>query len=131
MTLLRNLALLTFVMLAALAIGGWLAYTRQGAAGLQATIVAAGVNWFAASVALLCLERFRRVGQALSGILLGMLVRLGLPLAVGIILDHKAGDLSRAGVFGWIVVFYLIALIAETSLSVRILRHSRRPAGSI
>ena len=53
------------------------------------------------------------VAAALGGSFLGMV----LPLATGIVLQRRGGELQGAGVFGWIVLFYLVALAAKTLLA--------------
>jgi len=48
-----------------------------------------------------------------------MFFRFGLPLIAGLIFQESGGVLAEAGVFGLIVVFYLITLVAETCLSLQ------------
>jgi hypothetical protein len=57
-----------------------------------------------------------------------MVTRLGLPLATGILLDHRGGPLANANVFGMIIGFYFVTLIAETWLAVRLIRDPRNKA---
>ena len=49
------------------------------------------------------------------------LFRFGLPLAGGLYLTRQGGSLAESGVFGMIVVFYLITLAVETPLSLALL----------
>jgi hypothetical protein len=61
-------------------------------------------------------------------ILLGTLFRTGLPLVVGFALHRAGGELARAGVFGMILCYYLVALLVETVLSVRVIGSHRTVA---
>jgi hypothetical protein len=98
--------------------------------GLAASVLAAGVCWASAAVAFVLVAWFRRKGNPVAGILGGMIVRLGAPMAVGVASSEAGGPLADAGVFGLIVVFYLVALAVETLLLVRALQEPRRAAPS-
>jgi hypothetical protein len=50
-----------------------------------------------------------------------MFFRMGVPLIVGFALDRAKGPLADAGVFGMIVGYYLVGLLVETLLSVRLI----------
>ena len=50
---------------------------------------------------------------------------MGLPMGVGLALTRTGGPLAEAGLFGMILVFYLVGLVVETILSVRILGSSQ------
>jgi hypothetical protein len=64
----------------------------------------------------------------ISATLLGMLFRMGLPLVTGVVLTRAGGPLADAGLFGMIMVFYLVGLVVETTLSVRVLGSSQTVA---
>jgi hypothetical protein len=49
-----------------------------------------------------------------------MLFRMGVPLAVGIASVRGGGPLAEAGVFGMILVYYFVTLVAETGLSLKL-----------
>lgn len=127
----RAIGLLTLAMLVTFAGTVWFSEMRHGATGVVAAVVAAGVCWLSAAIALLLLIRWRRSGKVVNGVLMGMVVRLGLPLIVGVVLDGQQGALANAGVFGLIVVSYMVALIVETVLSVWILQQPRHAAPSV
>lgn len=130
MSVFRSLAILALAMAATLGVAGGVAWSRHGEVGLVAAILAAGVCWAGAAISFVLVERFRRSGNPVAGVLAGMLVRLGLPLMVGVALNEAGGPLSDAGIFGLIVVFYLVALFVETLLLVRTLQQPRQPAPS-
>ena len=121
-------AALTAVTLVAALIVGWVGFAGHGVSGLWAAAVAAGVCWFGAMSALLLTAIASNPKQAVGRHLLGMGFRMGIPLVVGFLLHRQGGALSKAGVFGMILAFYLLTLIVETWLSLRLLAPAtRRP----
>ena len=86
-------------------------------------------------VALVLTAALRSPKRAVAGVLLGMLFRMGVPLGTGIFLHRQGGPLAKAGVFGMILGFYLLTLLVETLLALRLLaprakRVSRSPVSS-
>jgi hypothetical protein len=102
-----------------------------GRAGLVATCLAAFICWFASVASLLCTSVFRGPQVALFSMLFGMLFRMGLPLMVGMMVNSSIPQLAAVGVFGQIVVFYLISLVLERMLSLSLVSsaHSVSAAG--
>jgi hypothetical protein len=86
--------------------------------------LAAGICWFGGVCSLILLHGVRVHGSPLVGALLGMLIRMAIPLTIGAVLVTQGGSLACAGLFGQLVVFYLITLAAETCISVALLRRS-------
>ena len=111
---------LTGVTLVALPIFGWVGYSASGIVGVWAAAAAAGVCWFGATIALVLVGVSQVAKQAVSRVLAGMVFRMGLPLVVGLILDRRGGPLSEAHVFGMMVAFYLLTLVVETWLALRL-----------
>lgn len=127
--MLRSCVWLTAVVLVALLIiGATIAFTR-GREALVAASVAAAVCWLGGTTALLIAGGLARSGKAVHGHLIGMFFRLGLPLVVGVVLQGQQGALAQAGVFGFIVVFYLITLVGETFLSLRLIKRPDKSRG--
>ncbi len=122
-------ALLTISLVAAFPAVAWFGYGRHGSNGIAAAAVAAAVVWFGATAALLLVSFFRGSSeQMVSATLLGMLFRTGLPLVTGLAMNRTGGPLAEAGLFGMILIFYLVGLLVETLLSVRLLGSSQRVA---
>lgn len=69
---------------------------------------------------------FREPLQVMNGVGLAMLVRMAIPMVVGIVLTKRGGPLAEAGVFGMIVGFYLVGLLVETLLTVRLVNGFRK-----
>jgi hypothetical protein len=121
-------------LLASAAVASPFAQSRFGAAGVASVIVAAGVCWLSGLIALtssiLIPASSAPDSAGAVGFLFGMFARAFLPMGVGLMLDHNPGPLATAGVFGWIVIFYLVTLIAETSLSLYLI-HVRQTKSQI
>ncbi len=105
-----------------IAFPGFAYYGHQahGQAGIRAAGVAAFVCLAAGLVALTFLALFRDPRQAFNGIGLAMLFRMAIPMTTGVVLTNIGGPLAEAGVFGMIVGFYLVGLLVETLLAVRL-----------
>lgn len=86
----------------------------------MAAAVAAIVCLGAGLIAIIFLALFRNPQQAFHGVGLAMLFRMGIPMAVGVSLTKLGGPLAEAGVFEMIVGFYLVGLLVETLLAVRL-----------
>ena len=114
--------MLTASMAVALLLIGWWSQSTHGADGVRAAVVAATICWLGASLALISTAMSRGPQAAVWTLLFGMLFRMGLPLAAGFMLYQAGGPLASAGVFGKVLIFYLIALAVETPLSLRVLR---------
>lgn len=102
------------------------AYFRHGPMGLVAAAVAGTVCWAGALGALVLVGLVRNGPQAIHATLLGMFFRMGGPLIIGLLLNQAGGPLAEAGVFGMIVGYYLVGLVVETLLSVRLIGTSTR-----
>ena len=63
--------------------------------------------------------------SSLSGILLAMVVRMGLPLAVMAVMTQMKHPLLDAGFLGFLCVNYLVALPLETLLSLQFINQSK------
>jgi len=99
-------------------------YAQHGVIGVLAAGVAGGICWAAGSIAILFVTLLRDPDQVISAIGLAMMFRMGIPLVAGIFLMKLGGPLAEAGVFGMIVGFYLIGLVVETFLAVRLTSNS-------
>ena len=118
------LALTAIVLLALLIVGGVVGSTR-GVNGVLAASTAAGICWFGSTLALLIAGYTSRSNQAVQGYLLGMFFRFGLPIGAGMLLQSAGGALAESGVFGLIVVFYLVTLVTETILSLGFIKRAK------
>jgi len=116
----RACIILTLVTLLAFPAFAGVGYWRNGMAGIQAAGVAAAICWIGAIIALLCGGLMRGTENAVNGVLLGMLFRMGIPLGGGFALHQLSEGLAKAGVFGMILAYYFVTLFAETLLAVKL-----------
>lgn len=116
-----SLVWLTVALLAVFPLFAWVARYQHGQWGLIAAAVAGGICWAGGAAALVCAALLNR-SSPVAGVLAGMLFRMGLPLAGGVILQQTHAELAAAGIFGTVVLYYLITLVVETTLSIRLLR---------
>lgn len=104
------------------------AMARSGTEAIYATLTAAMVCWFSASLSLVVVACFRDPRQRVIGVLGGMLIRMMLPLGAGLLLSRAGGQLAAHGIFGQIVAFYLFTLVVETWLSLSAAGMTQSPA---
>jgi hypothetical protein len=121
---------LTLGMVAFVPLLGWYASSQHGANGWAAAGLAGGVCWVAGLLAL-AIVSFTRGPNAVSGVLLAMMVRLGGPMLVAIMIDSQGGPLKEAGFFQLIVLSYLATLAVETLLMVRMVPQTGKAAGAV
>lgn len=96
-------------------------YARSGAAGILAALLAGSVCCGGAVASLLVVGPVSRVPQAVPWILLGMFIRMGVPLTACIVVLVWGGPLVAAGAPIMILGYYLLMLVAETWLLVRLM----------
>ncbi len=93
------------------------AYGLQGMPACRAAMVAAGVVLLSSTLAMVISDFMRRSGQALASVLLGMAMRMFLPLGACVLAQLNPGALSEAGFVYFVLVFYLVALPTDTVLA--------------
>ena len=108
---------------------GYVAYVKFGVAGIRSAGVAATVCWLAATVALVVTGFVKQSPNGVAGILVASALRFGLPLVAGVVVQNAGGPLADSSFLRWIVVFYLITLTVETTLSVVLHRHQNQGDG--
>jgi hypothetical protein len=94
---------------------GWLA---SGRLGTLAAALAAGVCLLAGWLALLATAAAAPPDKPAAHVLLGMMVRMSLPLLVCLIITRQDNALARAGFAWYLVGAFLWGLALETAISV-------------
>ena len=125
LTLVGACALLAAVLVPAGLAIGWAVAQRLDTFVLQAALLAVGICWLAGALALAAAHFGNRAGLPVQGLLLGILFRMGLPLAAGAAFNQIA-PLAKTGFFSMILGVYLCALVVETLLSVQMVQPVRR-----
>jgi hypothetical protein len=95
---------------------------------LATAAIAAGVCWTAAALALIAAFFGNRWESPVQGVLVGMLFRMGLPLAAVLGLPTLDERLAASGIVGTILGVYLVALAVETLLALRMVPSQVRTA---
>jgi uncharacterized membrane protein YiaA len=113
-------ATLTLVVVVAFPVFAWYGYSTNRWNGVWAAGVAAAICWVSALATLVIGAVFGCGTNAVKGVLLGMVFRMGVPFAAGIVLHQRGGELAEAGVFGMILGYYFVTLVVETVLAVRL-----------
>lgn len=131
MAVIRGTAILAAVLsVAAVACGAW-GVSREFASPWMAAGVAALVCWVAGVLGLVGVQWLSSRWPA-QGALAGTLVRMSIPLPVGILLQKSGGELAESRVFSMILVSYFVMLVTETLFLLKGLAPSSpgpRPAG--
>ena len=119
-------AVLLFAVLLLYAIVAPVAWYLGGRSGLSAAAAAAGVCSLGAFPALWVSRLLRDPKTVLYGWLLGMFLRMGIPMTFALIVTFGGGVLADSGVMYYLIVFFLGILGVETVLS---LPPGERPPG--
>lgn len=115
-SIVERLACLAGVVAIVFALAAPVAYGEHATVGLRALALAAGVTFLGAVPAVVMASLRRGAPAAVAWILAGDAVAMGLPLVVGTVVSRGEGPVAQAGVFGWIVLFFLATLMAKTIL---------------
>ncbi len=90
--------------------------------------MAAGICWIAATLSMAVLHLLRLRGSPIAGVLVGMLVRMSIPLGIVVMATINRSALVEGGLAAQLVIFYLLALTAETCLSLVLAKSAPRLA---
>lgn len=126
MSLAVSCAILAIVLAPTAILVSWLCVGRMSAESLIAAAVAGVVCWSAAALALCATYFGNRWQSPVQGVLAGMLFRLGLPLAALVALPKLNEAWNSRGITTTILGVYLVALVVETALALRMVPVSTR-----
>jgi hypothetical protein len=109
------------IALAGIAFLGWLivsplAFSVSGITGVTSATVAALICLFAAEAGLLVANCFRGPAAAMNGALAAMIVRMAIPLGLGVALHLIYPMLAASGMIFYLIAFYMVDLAAETAI---------------
>ena len=116
------IAVLLLVVALVSSVVGYFGFQRHGSAGLMAACVAGFLCFAASSAALVVTAMSSGTVNALSGTLLGIILRTAVPFLVSILLMQASRPLADAGLLGMVLINYLVVLVVETVLAVRIVQ---------
>jgi hypothetical protein len=107
-----------------------IAMLTSGRAGLVAVAFAMSVCLSSGVLAFWLVRHLRGPKAVIHQVLLGMMSRMGIPLAACLFVHFHGGKLAEAGLVYYILVFYFVTLAAETALLVNGTDHSAGTAAS-
>lgn len=113
------LLLVASLLLAAIAC---FAYPRHGLIGLAAAGASLLVCLVPSCAALLLTGLTAGTSNAINGIFLGVFLRTAVPFLLTILLTQAISPLADAGLFGMVLINFLVMLTIETVLVVRIVQ---------
>ena len=100
------------------------AYGSRGVVGIQAVLFAAAVSLCGALIAVILASIRQGTPSAVAWVLAGDGIAMAVPLLSGYAVSRSGGSLAAAGVFNWIVLFFLVALATKTLLVAPLAQHS-------
>ena len=100
----------------------WFASGRHGGVGVIAAVTAALICLVPSILALMSVALTAGTENSLSGVLFSMLLRTVLPFFVTILLVQVNRPLADAGLFGMVLINYLVVLAVESALAVRMIQ---------
>lgn len=101
-----------------------IAWQWGGQRFLPSALIAWGLCWTAALIALAIVLVGRQLGQGIGAVLLAMGIRMALPLVVALYLVEQSPAWSETKLMPFLLGNYFLALIAETGLVVQLLANS-------
>jgi hypothetical protein len=116
----RYISLLGLALATVCAAAGLVAAQKYGDGAYRASAVAAAINWVGGAVALAVMAWSSDRPWRLHGVLAAMGVRLAPPLAALAYFSQSDSQLASHGVAGLIVVHYLVGLVVESLMSLRL-----------
>lgn len=96
------------------------AYPRHGAVGLAAAATSVLVCLIPSCGALFITGLVVGTANAVNGIFLGIFLRTAVPFLLSVLLTQAISPLADAGLFGMVLLNFLVMLTVETVLVVRI-----------
>jgi thiol:disulfide interchange protein len=106
-----------------------LSYHAHEMMGLWASVVAAAVCLSAPLAASLATRAFASQDNVLTGLLVAMFLRMGIPLAFCLVMQIQKGPLVESGIIYSVLVFYLVVLAVETWFAMRHVEHRHSASG--
>jgi hypothetical protein len=94
-----------------------LAYSLHGTESLVASAVAAGICLLGSFGALAAMQVLSGPASLIGGVVLGMFLRMAVPLIFCCIVYHQPGLLTRAGMVFYVLAFYMVTLTVDAAIT--------------
>lgn len=116
----KYIAILGLFLAAVAAVSGIVAARQYGTGAYLASAISAALIWSVGSLSLLIVALAPTPQARVNAAMLGMLVRMALPMLAIVYFSKSNHPLAAEGIVGLLVVHYLLGLVVETLLSVRL-----------
>ena len=106
----------------------WIGYKQYQQAGFNAVLIAALLCWVGSIMGLIPAILVRdpeQPEQGVNAVLMGMLIRMSIPLGGGFFLHQLVEKLADAKILLFTLIYYLIALIVDTILALKIVQANK------
>jgi len=106
----------------------WIGYKQYQQAGFNAVLIAALLCWVGSIIGIIPAILVRdpeQPEQGVNAVLMGMLIRMSIPLGGGFFLHQSVGKLADAKILLFTLIYYLIALIVDTILALKIMQTNK------
>lgn len=103
----------------------WIGYNQYQQTGVNAVLIAALLCWVGSILGIIpsvLARNSEQPEQGVNAVLMGMLVRMSIPLGGGFILHQSVEQLADAKILMFTLIYYLIALIVDTILALKFVR---------
>jgi hypothetical protein len=116
----KYIAILGLFLLAVAIVAGAVAARRLGTGAYQASAVAAAMIWLVGAISLLMIGAARTRTARVNCAMMGLFVRMSLPLAAVLYFSRSGHTLAQHGIVALLVVHYLAGLTLETYFAIRV-----------
>ena len=106
----------------------WIGYKQYQQAGFYAVLITALLCWVGSILGIIPAILVRdpeQPEQGVNAVLMGMLIRMSIPLGGGFFLHHSVEKLADAKILLFTLIYYLIALIVDTILALKIVQANK------
>ena len=106
----------------------WIGYKQFQQAGFNAVLIAALLCWVGSILGIIpsiLVRGTEQPEQGINAVLMGMLIRMSIPLGGGFILHQLVENLADAKILMFTLIYYLIALIVDTILALKIVQANK------
>ena len=101
----------------------WIGYKQYQQAGFNAVLIAALLCWVGSIIGIIpaiLVRNSEQPKQGVNAVLVGMLIRMSIPFGGGLFLHQSVKNLADAKILMFTLIYYLIALIVDTLLALKI-----------
>ncbi len=106
----------------------YVGYKQYQQAGFNAVLIAALLCWVGSIIGIipaLLVRDSEQPKQGVNAVLVGMLIRMSIPLGGGFFLHQSVEKFADAKILMFTLIYYLIALIVDTILTLKIVQANK------